>query len=396
MLRYKPHIVWLTVALLLSLTLLPAAPAYAFSLDGLLGQPAEGGAGGSFLNILLGLLVGKLLGTSVNTAPSGGLSLPGTLSGGKEMMGFYAEWWDGDTSSYDDMVNNIASIKTIVPFWGTLQADGTISDRGGKNHAAVVKFAQAHGSKVLLMINNAKQDSDNPPVHTVLASADLRAQAIDNLEAYIKKYGLDGVNIDFEMVPAGDRDGLTAFMKELYGRLKPQGYIVSIDVFPKTNEENDVAIAYDYAQLASYADRIIVMTYDNHGAWSGPGPIAPVDWVEDNLRYALKFIPKNKLYIGVAGYGYDWSSKGVESLEHGPIMDLASRFGATVTMDEAAKSPTFGYTGPDGVKHTIWFENSESLKYKLALVQKYDIAGAALWKLGEEDPGFWPVIRDKL
>jgi spore germination protein len=392
---YKPHVIWITVVMLLAVTMLPATPAYAFSLDGLLGQSADGGG---FLNILLGLLLGKLLGQPTGSLPTGGgkAGVPGTLTGGKEMMAFYAEWWGGDTSSYDALVKNVDTIRTIIPFWATMQADGSLSDRGGDDHAAVVKYAHAHNGKALLLVNNAKQDSNNPPVHTVLSSPALRSAAVDNLEAYIKKYNLDGVNIDFEMVPPGDRDNMTAFMKELYGRLKPQGYIVSIDVFPKTDEENDVAVAYDYGQLAKYADRIVIMTYDNHGAWSDAGPIAPIGWVEDNLKYALKFIPKNKLYLGVAGYGYDWSSKGVESLEYGPIMNLADRFGRTVNWDNDSKSPHFNYTGPDGIEHSIWFENRESLKFKLDLVNKYDIAGAALWKLGEEDPGYWQVIRDKL
>jgi len=42
----------------------------------------------------------------------------------------------------------------------------------------------------------------------------------------------------------------------------------------------------------------------------------------------------------------------------------------------------------------VWFENSESLKYKIDLVTKYDIAGAAMWKLGEEDPNAWKVFKN--
>lgn len=399
MFRYKPHIIVVTIVALLAVTMLPATPAYAFSLGSLVGQSAAGGdgSGGGIWNILLGLLLGKLLGLPDNQPVAGGGPSPqGALTGGKEVMGFYAEWWGDDTSSYNDMAKNVGTLRTIIPFWASLHADGTLSDRGGNDHASVVKYAHGHNIKALLLVNNAKQSSDNPPVHTMLSSAALRTAAVDSLEGYIRKYNLDGVNIDFEMVPPGDRDNLTAFMKELYARLKPEGYIVSIDVFPKTNEENDVAAAYDYAQLAKCADRIVVMTYDNHGDWSGPGPIAPAGWVEDNLKYALKFIPKDKLYLGIAGYGYDWSSKGTESLDYGPIMNLVDRFGATVNWDDASKSPNFKYTGPDGVQHTVWFENSESLKYKLDLVNKYDIAGAALWKLGEEDPGYWPVIKAKL
>lgn len=396
--RYRRYIAWIALVAVFAAIAAPPAPAHAFSLSDLFGSSADGGSsGGGLLTILLGLLFGNLFGNILDTAPTGDKpGLPSNLTGGKEMMGFYAEWWGTDTASYTALARNVDTIKTIIPFWATLEASGALTDRGGNDHASVVRYAHANNVKVLLMVNNAKQNEANPPIHTVLSSPSLRKKAIDNIEAYIKKYNLDGINIDFEMVPAGDRANLSAFMKELYGRLKPQGYIVSIDVFPKTDETNDVSIAYDYGQLALYADRIVIMTYDNHGRWSGPGPVADIGWVEANLKYALKFIPKHKLYLGIAGYGYDWSSKGVEGLEHKAITDLAARFGAAVKWDEAAKSPHFAYTGPDGVKHTVWFENSRSIGYKLDLVNKYDIAGAALWKLGGEDPGYWQVVRDKL
>jgi spore germination protein len=397
--RFKRCTALFIVLVLFATVLVPAAPADAASLSDLTKQTTgtDKSSGGSLLTILLGLLLGNLFGNLTDTGPAtgGDATLGSTLTGGKEMMGFYAEWWGTDTSSYTALAKNVDKIKTIIPFWGTIEADGSLTDRGGNDHASVVKYAHANNVKVLLMVNNAKQTGATAPIHTVLASPALRKTAINNIEAYIKKYGLDGINIDFEMVPAGDRDNLTAFMKELYARLKPQGYIVSIDVFPKTDENNDVSVAYDYGKLAQYADRIVVMTYDNHGMWSGPGPIADINWVENSLKYALKFIPKNKLYLGVAGYGYDWSSKGVESLEYKPIMDLAARFGSAVQWDEASKSPHFSYIGADGVRHEVWFENGRSVGYKLDLVNKYDIAGAALWKLGEEDPAFWQTVKAK-
>lgn len=391
---------WFLVLAFVFNLLLPAVPAAAFSVSDLLGQTAvssntSSASGHSILDVLLGLLLGKYLGT--NSSASGQDSMPAKTSslGSKELVGFYAEWWGTDTSSYNDMYTNTDVLKTIAPFWATLGEDGSVADRGGIDHASVVKFAHEHNISVLLMVNNDKQNSAQPPIHKVLADKGLRTLAISNLEKYIKQYNLDGINIDFEMVPAEDRDNLTQFMQELSARLKPQGYIISIDVFPKQDETNDVSIAYDYKELAKYADKIMIMTYDNHGTWSDAGPVADKSWVENNLKYALKFIPKNKLYMGIAGYGYDWSSKGVESLEYTGVMNLVQQFNANVQWDDAAKSPHFSYTGQDGVAHQVWFENKESLKAKLDLVNKYDIAGAALWKLGEEDPGYWQVFKDK-
>lgn len=405
--NYKYQIVILLVVTLLTAFVVPATPTYAFSITDLLGSSPSTSSdnnadilssGNNIANILAGLLLGKLLGKIFNVSDLPNNSgLPVKLgTNGKEIVGFYAEWWGTDNSSFNSMSKNKDVIGTIAPFWATLNEDASLSDRGGIDHPSVVKAAHENNISVLLMINNAKQNSNVSPIHTVLANSALRSKAIDNIEAYIKQYNLDGVNIDFEMVPAQDRNNLSAFMKELSARLKSQGYVVSIDVFPKQDENNDVSIAYDYESLAKYADKIMIMTYDNHGVWSEAGPIADVNWVENNLKYALKFIPKNKIYLGIAAYGYDWSSKGVESLEYPAITNLIQKFDVPVLWDDTSKSPHLAYTGPDGVNHEVWYENSESLKYKLDLVNKYDIAGIAIWKLGEEDPDYWQVFKDKL
>lgn len=380
----------------LSTTLAMPSPAFAASVS----DSPNTNIFTTLVNFLVGDLFTKVLkvdlpgtaGQAPSAPPSTAAPKPGA-SGQKEVLGFFAEWWETDTSSYNILTKHSDKIDTIAAFWGTMQSDGTITDRGGNDHAAVVKYATANKVNTLLMVNNSK---DHDSAHTVLSSPAVRQKAIANIESVIKKYGLAGVNIDFESLDPNDKNNLTAFMQELSDRLKPQGYTISIDVMPKHNEEADFAMAYDYAKLAQFCDQIIVMTYDYHGPWSGPGSIADVNSIEKDISYALKFIPKNKLMLGVAGYGYDWSSKGVESLEFGAIQNLITKFGAKVEWDDSAKSPHFTYTGPDGVVHQVWYENAQSLQYKLNLVNRYDIAGIALWKLGEEDPASWQVIQSTL
>jgi len=388
-------VIGLVILTLLSVAIVPTAPVYAASLNDWLNGNDQKAAGQSVWDILLGLLLGNWIGRFFATdeatpPPANGIN----TSTSKELIGFYAEWWGNDTSSYRSYEQNAHIVDTIAPFWATVNADGSVSDRGGNDHKAVVDFAHKNNDTVLLLVNNAKEKGNE--IHQVLANPQVRAKAIANLEAYIKKYNLDGINIDFEMVDPADRDNLTVFMRELANKLKPQGYIVTIDVMPKQNESLDVAMAYDYAALASIVDKVILMTYDNHGAWSGPGPVADIRWVENNLKYALKFIPSNKLYLGIAAYGYDWSVKGVESLEYKDVAERLNRYGSTVLWDEPAKSPHFVYTDANGIQHEVWFENSQSLKYKLDLIKKYDLAGAAMWKLGQEDPGYWQVFSQYL
>ena len=404
--QYGHPLIILLMVSFLTTFLLPVVPAYAFSLTDLVGQASTIGnspttsnsTNSNIFDVLLGLLLGKTSTIPTAVTPSHTAVLSGGFqpTGNKEVVGFYAEWYGTDKASYNDFKDHTDQIQTIAPLWATVHEDGTVSNTGGDDHQSVIDLAHKNHRAVYLLVNNATEGKTSVPIDTVLKDPDLRTSAINNLESTIKKNNLDGVNIDFEMVPAADKDKLTAFMKELAARLKPQGYIVSMDVFPNEDESNDVSVAYDYGELAKYVDKIMLMTYDNHGAWSDAGPIADISWDERCLNYALKFIPNNKLYLGIAGYGYDWSSKGAESLEYPAITKLAKKFNAPLAWDDTAKAPHLAYTGADGISHQVWFENSQSIGYKLDLMNKYDIAGIALWKLSEEDQAIWPVFKDKL
>ncbi len=406
--QYRSPFILLVLVSFLTTFLLPVVPAAAFSLQELVGQastlsnspPVSKASNFNILDTLLGLLLGKatLPSATAPIAPPSQTTLSGDAlqpTGKKEVVGFYAEWYGTDTASYNDFKDHTDQIQTIAPLWATVHEDGTVSNTGGDDHQSVVDLAHRNHRAVYLLANNATEGDTPVPIDTVLKDPDLRARAISNLAATIKKNNLDGVNIDFEMVPADDKNNLTIFMKELAARLKPQGSIVSMDVFPKENEANDVSVAYDYAELSKYVDKIMLMAYDNHGTWSDAGPIADISWDERCLKYALQFIPKNKLYLGIGGYGYDWSSKGAESLDYQAITNLAEKFNAPILWDDKTKSPHLSYNGTDGVSHQVWFENSQSIGYKLDLMNKYDIAGIALWKLSEEDPAIGPVIKRK-
>ena len=66
---------------------------------------------------------------------------------------------------------------------------------------------------------------------------------------------------------------------------------------------------YDYTALAANSDGLIVMNYDQHQTTSSPGPVAAQDWFVNNLRQALKDIPKTKIICSIGNYGYDWALK---------------------------------------------------------------------------------------
>src|SRR5205823_1595270 len=121
--------------------------------------------------------------------------------------------------------------------------------------------------------------------------------------------GYDGFDLDLEAVEPQDRSAYSAFVAALGAALHERNKALTLAVPAKTRDvTTGWAGAYDYAALGGQADLITIMTYDYHGPWSGPGSVAPYDWVEQVLTFAASQVPPRKVLLGLAFYGYDWNA----------------------------------------------------------------------------------------
>lgn len=205
-----------------------------------------------------------------------------------------------------------------------------------------------------------------------------------------------GINIDFEFVPPEDRSNLNTFLENLYTSLKAVGKIVTISVPAELsdNPQHPFSGAFQYSFIAQNADQIYILAYDEH--FSQPGPIASIGFVTNVLNYAVTVIPPEKIWLGMAVYGYDWT-EGINyprTLTYEQAVTLARNLGVTVIYDETAQESTYTYV-LDRKTHTVWFEDSRSFSAKLSLVDRYKLSGIAIWRLGQEDPAIWNILKER-
>ena len=317
------------------------------------------------------------------------------------VLGYYVS--DSRLPSLPSLRANDDVLTAISPWtWEVTAAGDLVASFDTQDIGAALRYASERGLRTYALIHNTALDTkgrgnfSSALAHQLLSNPTARRRLVHNILEVLKDWGMSGVHIDFEMVRPSDRDHLNAFVRELYEVLHPVGFEVTIAVPSKTRElPNDSwSGAFDYAFLSRYADQIMLMTYDEH--WSGgtPGPIASISWVEDVIRYALSAgVPRHKIILGIANYGYDWPRYGEgRAVTYQTAMNIAERYSVPVLWDSQAKVPYIRY----GDGRQIWFENRQSLSYKLELVQKYQLGGISLWRLGQEDPGSWNVIRDML
>lgn len=314
-----------------------------------------------------------------------------TASSVKKVLGFTTYYYSGDTSSLNSMKANTTTIDEIATQTYQTDSSGNITGLIPTNQ---LTYANSNGIITLAMVQN---NFDGNIAKSVLENTTNRQALEKNILNALKLNGYKGVNVDLEGVYYYDRDYYTTFVKELYNLIKPLGYTVTIAVPAKTSDSltSPWDGAYDYAALASYADQIEIMAYDEHYPGGTSGPVASIGWVQNVVKYAVTVIPSQKIILGVAAYGYDWYSTTTKSYSISGMYNLASTNKAAVLWDNVSETPYFNFVDASGISHSCWFENNQSLGYKLDLVNNYNLCGIGIWRLGLENSDYWTTIKSK-
>lgn len=316
------------------------------------------------------------------------------ISGKKSVLGYSTYYYTGDNTSYNSLVNYTSLINEVAIDTYKVDSLGNITGTIPYNQ---LTYANSNKITTYAMVSN---NFNGDTAKALLENPNNRQKFISNILEALKVNNYKGVNIDIEGVYYYDRNYFTTFMSELYSTLHAQGFLVTVAVPAKTwdNVNDGWSGAYDYGQIQKYSDKIILMTYDEH--WSGgtPGPIASIGWVQRVVNYTVSVVPRDKIMLGLAAYGYDWPSNGggAKACSVNEAYSIAAKYAAQIKWDAASQSPYFNYTDSSGVYHTLWFENSTSISYKLDIVNNYNLSGISIWRLGLENSDYWNIIKTKL
>lgn len=305
-------------------------------------------------------------------------------------MGFTVSYYDNDNLSYTSVQNN-KNINMIAVFNYSFDANDNIKTVDMPQQNTVV-YANDNGIIPLAVVHNIYNGSfDKELLHNMLSNKDKRETLIRNILVEIVRNGYGGVNVDFENIGREDKDLFTMFVQELKDVLSRHGYITTVCVPAKTGDKyvSSWNYAFDYEKIGKAADYIIIMAYDEHYMSSKPGAIASVNWVKDVLDYATLIVDPNKIILGLALYGYDWSNAKGTAVPAKNCERLAYENNAKIEWDKQTMSPHFAYT-KNSVYHEVWYENNDSLRVKIDLARKYKLAGTGYWRLGLEINGLLP------
>lgn len=286
-----------------------------------------------------------------------------------------------------------ASDMTILApqcFW--LDPNGRVQ---GSIPAATLAAARRAGLPIMALLYN--QDFSRRVASLVLRSGSLQKAVISQLAEIARKENLLGFQLDFENIDPDDINLYNRFVENAAEEFHRQGRMLSVAVVPRflDSAPGQWAAAYDYPALANAVDFLTLMAYDNSGRLGQPGPIAGYNWVRKALEYASRRAPADKLLLGIALYGREWSDDGrtvqARTMPYPETQALLSRLSLTPRWDGSQRSPWFEFR-TSGTSNSVWYENARSIQEKLGLLEQYRLRGFAAWRLGMEDPGIWSMV----
>jgi chitinase len=334
--------------------------------------------------------------------------------------GYYPGW---EQASMPASNIDFTALTHIIHFSLVPDSDGTLnsSDNGitTANSADIVSRAHVAGKKVLICVGGAGSESG---FQGATSSANLPT-FINSLTNFMATRGYDGVDIDWEPLPASDTQQYTNLVNGLWSALSlfPQHKLLTVaaGAYPPYGDPPTAEYVM-FAALQSKLDQINIMTYDLSGPYEGwvtwfnspiydggyrfpstGGLVPSVDGAVGN--FITNGVAPNKLGIGVAFYGYIWtggsgtSTGGVtqprQSWTNAPTVSTPD-YSAIMTgyyqsnlyhWDNSAQAAYLSITNSNPANDMfISYDDQRTCQSKVSYARNHGLGGVMIWELAQD------------
>ncbi len=300
--------------------------------------------------------------------------------------------------SWASLSSQANKIPIVAPQVFMLEEDGSIR---GEVEERVRALAARYGIQIMPLLANEKAEA----AHNLLVDPARWQPVIAEALRLCQEAGCAGLQLDIEGVLGEDGKNFTEFVRQAAQAFHEQHLQLSVALpTPLLTLPPGQAYAewfggfgvypepYELAKIAPLVDFISMMTYGQYGKGTPPGPVAGYVWVEQSIRYALQFVPANKLSMGLGFWAHRWCGSVVSYNRYSELEQLLNGKAAVPRWNDRDRAPWLEFE-QDGCRTTAWFENRRSLREKLKLVRRYHLRGFSGWRLGQEDPAFWKEMR---
>ena len=272
-------------------------------------------------------------------------------------------------SALSTLMANTQGVNVVAPTWFALSDnEGNYVSYGSQSY---VNQAHDMGLQVWAVLDNFNQGA-NVDSAVLFAKTSVRKKLIASLMDEVQNLGVDGLNLDIEGIKSSAGPQYVQFIRELSVACRNAGIILSV------------------------VDYYIIMAYDEHYAGGEAGSVSSISYVENGITDTLKYVPASKTVCALPFYTRVWTQSGNDTTSSALGIQGAKQWIDDNKVELYWQEELGQYYGSiqteDGVKE-IWMEEETSLGLKMNLISKYQLAGAAFWKLGFEPASVWDVCK---
>jgi peptidoglycan-N-acetylglucosamine deacetylase len=301
--------------------------------------------------------------------------------------GFYVNW---DFKSYFTLEKNIDKLNMVLPEWFFLGLGDSVTCEIDTN-AYDLLSKKTNVSVIPTLTNYFNQKWNTEATHRIISDFTTRHIFINNVKSNLKKYGFQGVNLDFDGIRDEYKDDFYAFQAELYAHLHAEGFLVTASIYP-FNYMTDANILYKTNDL------LFVKAYNQHYETGEPGAIADLKWVEKIMVSLSKDIENDKFVLCIPTVGMDWGKKGSEPtpLSYRAALSIAEEVKSKINFNNTTYNLDFEYTSNDSIPHKVFFTDAATNFNQIRTADNFGWKGVALYRMGAEDPRIWQFFNRDL
>jgi cellulose synthase/poly-beta-1,6-N-acetylglucosamine synthase-like glycosyltransferase/peptidoglycan/xylan/chitin deacetylase (PgdA/CDA1 family)/spore germination protein YaaH len=325
--------------------------------------------------------------------PAPSKSLAGTTSKQKKegiVLGYVSPW---DPASLLSLERHADQLTHVAADWFSLTGVEGALKEDPSDKARLLCLRKGLG--FLPILRNLDGDAWQPEAVEEMAH-EPEAERGAFLEKLISRLppGSAGLLLELSQLDPTYKDEYSRLIKDLGDHLHAAGKELWFAV--PTGADFD---AFDLNSITDSADRVVATLYDENSERDDPGPLASSDWFQGWLKTMMVYGEPSQWVIGLGAYANDWrkDNKTVEQVGFTDAMARASfaRIDPQRGVDFEDGSPDFNYlSGPDqSEEHELWFLDAVTFFNQRRLIAPFHPGGIGLYRLGQEDPAVWDVLR---
>lgn len=293
-------------------------------------------------------------------------------------------------ATLDSALSGTSGINIVSPTWYSITGnDGTMSCFASQE---TVTDIHNRGMEVWALVDDFNTNVD---FKTLYQSKKARTKMVNTLISDAKKYGFDGINLDFEKVKKEYSRDFLQFVRELSIECEKAGIVLSTDNY-KPESYNE---CYRLTEQASFVDYVVLMAYDEHYAGTEAGSVSSLPFFKEAISDMINLVPSNQIVVGIPFFTRIWTTTNGKTTSSAVGMDEAinqmTKDGFSALWNEEIGQYAVNYE-KNGSTIQIWFEEEQSVEERMKAISESNVSGVAGWKLGLEKKSVWGIINKYL